>query len=120
MRNSVKVVAAGLAGLTLGAIAGALAGFELSSRTWDRMSRPLLVATGNQAYNALILIESNRTDELRSYLEVEVDSALSSIQAMEAKGQLASGDPIARLNDRLVAYRRDHPHPTPPSPAAGQ
>ncbi len=109
MRSSAKLIVVALTGFAIGAIAGVPVGFELSSRIWARMSRSLSVATGNQAYNTLVLLDAHKHQELRHYLETEIDSTLASLQAMRAQKPFATDDPVGKLNERLLTYRREHP-----------
>jgi hypothetical protein len=103
------MIGVALAGLVLGAAGGSVVGFEVASRIWARMSRSLSVATGGQARDVLVLLDQNKQEQLREYLEAQVDSSLASLQSMQAKGTFAADDPLAKLNERLVAYRSSHP-----------
>jgi hypothetical protein len=117
MRSWLKTIGVALAGFVVGATAGAAVGFEVASNSWARMSQVLSVATGGQAYNAIVLLDANRQGQLREYLEAEVDSTIASLQGLQAKRPFAVDDPLARLNERLVAYRAKHPRRTAGMPA---
>jgi hypothetical protein len=109
MRSWLKTLGVAFAGVALGATAGAAVGFQVASNTWARMSRPLTVASGGQAYNAIVLLDENKQSQLRDYLETEIDSTITSLRGMQANALFSVDDPLARLNERLVAYRNAHP-----------
>jgi hypothetical protein len=114
LRGSLKIVAAAIAGLIIGAGAGGVIGFRLASGIWARMSHSSSAATGDQAYNVLLLLDQGKNVELRDYLEAEIDSTLLSLHAMQAAGSLSSDEPLARVAERLSEYRSEHPrHPRP-------
>jgi hypothetical protein len=109
MRGWLKTLGVAFAGFVLGATAGAVVGFEAASNTWARMSRSLSVAAGGQAYNAIVLLDENKQSQLREYLETQIDSTITSLRGMQADAPFAADDPLARLDERLVAYRKEHP-----------
>jgi hypothetical protein len=104
-----KSIGIAVVGLLVGAVAGGALGFEMASRIWHRMSKPLIAATGSQAYNVLTLLDGNEEGKAREFLELEVDSTLLSLRVMEANEPFASGDPTSLVYKRLREYRTAHP-----------
>jgi hypothetical protein len=108
-RSTILTVVASLA---VGTVAGGFVGFQIATRIWARLSRPLFAATAGQAYTVLSLLENGKEAEARGVLEREVDSALVTLRATASN---EPNDRVARLYEQLEEYRRQHPH----SPSQG-
>jgi len=109
MYSRLKVIL--IAGITLivGAIGGTMAGFELSSRFWHRMSQGTAAFPGTLAYISLHLLDRKEEVKLREFLEMQIDSTLSYLRAEEASGSLVPDTPTIQLYEDLRRYRKEHP-----------
>jgi hypothetical protein len=94
--------------LIVGAVGGALVGFELSSRFWYRLSRPSIAATGVLAQGLLTPLDKKDESGVRELLERQIDSTLVSLRAEKANGSLTPGDPLVRSAPHWL--RGSQPH----------
>ena len=75
------------------------------------MSRPLVAATGYQAFTVLTLLDRKQEATIRESMEMAIDSTLLSLRAMQEKDPFDSRDPMLKVYERLLNYRREHPRP---------
>jgi hypothetical protein len=99
----------GLAALVVGIIGGAAIGFEVSTKAWYEISKPLTVATGGQALIVLTFLDKKDEVTLRHLMETEIDRTLLTLRTMETAQHLDPNDPMSQLYERLKRYRQQHP-----------
>ncbi len=103
--------------LAVGAVGGAVAGFELGAsygvNQTHRVLGPLSTAAASQAYVVLSLLEKNEAARVRKLLEGEIDSGLMTLNALKVNERQDPGDPQVILYERLRDYRETHPANTP-------
>jgi hypothetical protein len=109
MRSQAKMIIITVIALLVGIIGGLFLGSELASRVWYRMSKPLVVATGQQAFAVLTMLDRKDEAKLRELMEMEIDSTLLSLRAMHEKNPFDSDDPTMKVFERLQNYRKEHP-----------
>ena len=109
MHNRRNVIVVASVALLIGAVGGAILGFEVATRVCHRLFQPVLVASGNQAYTVLTLLDRKEDSRLREQMEMEIDATLLLLKEFEARRMLEPGDPTALVAERLKKYRGNHP-----------
>ena len=95
--------------LLVGLGAGWFTGFNAATKNAKCMMDPLLVLTGDQARNTLVLLEKGRIDEYTGYLESEVTRSLEYLDHLDSLGEIPKGSPMLHIQQRLREYRATHP-----------
>ena len=109
MHNRRNVIVAASVALLVGAVGGAILGAEVATRICHRVLQPVLVASGNQAYTVLTLLDGKEESRLREQMEMDIDATLLLLKEIEARGPFEPGDPTALVAERLKQYRGNHP-----------
>ncbi len=105
MQQQTKTVVVGLVALVVGFVGGAALGAEVSARIWYGISKPLTVATGQQALVVLTFLDKKDEATLRHLMEMEIDGTLLTLRTQH----FGSNDPMSRLYADLKHYRQLHP-----------
>ena len=87
-----------------------MAGFQVGTEVTHRVLRPLVTAASSQACAVLTLLEGEEEDKARELLRREVDSGLTTLDAIAAERELDQNE--SRVYQRLREYRQTHSSPT--------
>jgi hypothetical protein len=109
MKPRTRIVVVGLVAFVIGVAGGAAVGAELTTRFWYGLSKPMTVATGQQALVVLTLLDKKDEVTLRHLMEMEIDSTLAALNTMETAQHFGPDDPMSRLYQDLKRYRELHP-----------
>jgi len=108
MHSPTKMLGVGIFAFVIGVGSGIVAGFELASRLWYRRSLPSISADGHQALGVLMLLDRKEDGKVRDLMEMQIDSTLVSLRAMQLNGSL-NDKVMLRVYDELKEYRAKHP-----------
>ncbi len=111
--TKLKIVAISASCFVVGLIIGALAGSWITSNIMGRMMDPVMVSTGDQAHKTLVLLETDRSDELTLYLEAEITRSLEYLERLEKQERIPSGSPMLLVQERLREFKASHQFETP-------
>jgi hypothetical protein len=106
---SLKTAFIATSALLVSLIVGGIVGFNVATNTCKHLMNPLLVSTGDQARNTLVLLEQGRINEYTGFLEAEVTRSLEILDHLEALGEIPKGSPMLHVQRRLRDYRKTHP-----------
>jgi len=109
-RNAIVLICTSL---LVGLVVGAVTGFSAASGTWVQMMEPVFVSTADQAHNTLVLLETDRQEELRLYLEAEIQRGIDYLDRLEQEGRIPEDSPMLLVQARLREYEQSHGFQTP-------